>query len=295
MQRLTVLITCKDERANIEPCLESVVGIADELLIADSGSTDGTLEYVRDRGDCRVIEREYVTAGDFRNWAIAQARHEWVLLVDADERVTPELAASIRAALAADPDCDGFTMVRVNYLMGREVRHTDWARDYLIRLFRREAAWYNPLNDHAIAEFRSQRIGSLAGRLDHYSLWSWGPYLQKFDRYTRLQAERWYAEGRRPSYASMMVRPPLRFLRDYVLHRGFLDGMIGLQLSMMAAFYAFMKQARLWELHRGLTPADAEAERQARPVEPARPAVGMSRRAHRRVVHVSTRNRMACR
>jgi glycosyltransferase involved in cell wall biosynthesis len=276
----------------MEPCIESVRGVADELLIADSGSTDGTLEYVRSRGDCRVIEREYVTAGDFRNWAIAQAKHEWVLLLDADERVSPELAASIRAALAAEPDVDGFSMVRCNYLMGRPVRHTDWARDHLIRLFRREAAWYDPRNDHAIAEFRSTRIGSLAGHLDHYSLWSWGPYLQKFDRYTRLQAERWYAEGRRPSYAAMITRPLLRFLRDYVLHRGFLDGMIGLQLSLMAAFYAFMKQARLWELHHAKTPAEAEAERQAPRAEASRPAVRMSGRAHRRVVHVSTRNRM---
>lgn len=294
MPRLTVLITCKNERANIEPCVESAVGVADELLIADSGSTDGTLEYVRGRGDCRVIEREYVTAGDFRNWAIAQAGSPWVLLLDADERVTPELAASIRAALASDPDCDGFSMVRCNYLMGRPVRHTDWARDHLIRLFRRDAAWYDPRNDHAIAEFRSTRIGSLAGRLDHYPLWSWGTYLQKFDRYTRLQAERWHAEGRRPSYVAMFTRPALRFLRDYVLHRGFMDGMIGLQLSMMAAFYAFMKQARLWELHCGLTPAEAEVERQTPQAEVSRPAVRMSRRAHRRVVHVSTRNRMSC-
>jgi (heptosyl)LPS beta-1,4-glucosyltransferase len=89
---LTVLIPCKNERLNIKDCIESVRGIADEILIADSGSTDGTLEIVRGLGGCRIIEREYVNSANFKNWAIPQAKHEWVLVVDADERVTPELA-----------------------------------------------------------------------------------------------------------------------------------------------------------------------------------------------------------
>lgn len=292
-QSLTVLVTCKNERRNIGPCIESARGVADELLIADSGSTDGTLEYVRGRGDCRVIEREYVTAGDFRNWAIAQASHRWVLLLDADERVTPALAKSIRAALGGDPDCDGYSMVRRNHLLGHPVRYTDWGRDHLVRLFRREAAWYNPLNDHAIAEFADVRLAALAGHLEHYPLWSWGTYLSKFDRYTRLQAERWHAEGRRPSYASMLIRPPLRFFRDFVIHRGFMDGMIGLQLSMLAAFYTFMKQARLWELHHGLTQSELESNASLAVDAAPRKALSIGRRAHRRAVHVSTRGRMA--
>ena len=90
--KLTVLIPCKDERRNIRACIESVQAIADEILIADSGSTDGTLDIVRDIGGCRIIEREYINSANFKNWAIPQARHEWVLVVDADERVTPELA-----------------------------------------------------------------------------------------------------------------------------------------------------------------------------------------------------------
>src|SRR6188474_578281 len=92
-RKLTVLIPCKNERTNIGPCLDSVAAIADELLVADSGSTDGTLEYLAARGDCRIIEREYVYSGDFKNWAIPQCTHDWVLIIDADERVSPELAA----------------------------------------------------------------------------------------------------------------------------------------------------------------------------------------------------------
>ena len=104
--KLTVLIPCKNERRNIRPCIESVRSVADEILIADSGSKDGTLDIVRDAGGCRIIEREYVHSANFKNWAIPQARHPWVLIVDADERVTDKLAAEIRQVLAApQPRC----------------------------------------------------------------------------------------------------------------------------------------------------------------------------------------------
>src|SRR5262245_32408098 len=109
MAKLTVLIPCKDEIRHIRACIESARPIADELLVADSGSTDGTLEVARALG-CRVIEREYVNSADFKNWAIPQAQHEWVLVVDADERVTPQLANEIRSLFAFPPPCDGYSL-----------------------------------------------------------------------------------------------------------------------------------------------------------------------------------------
>lgn len=256
--KLTILVTCKDERSNIGPCLDSLKGLADEILVADSGSTDGSLEYVRRRGDCRVIEREYVTAGDFKNWAIPQASHEWVMNVDCDERVTPELAAEIRRLIDGHPECDGYWLGRANHLMGHRVRHTDWARDRLVRLFRRDQGRYAGPSDHGNVVVKSGRYGTLHELLHHYTLWSWESYLKKFDRYTRVQAEQWHANGRRPSYRRMFFSPPLRFFRDYVIHRGFMDGMVGLQISWMSAFYSFMKQARLWELHHGKSQSDVE-------------------------------------
>src|SRR6476660_7931302 len=99
--KLTVIIPCKDERRNIRPCIESIREVADEILIADSGSTDGTLDIVREMGGCRIIERDYINSANFKNWAIPQCQHEWVLVLDADERITAELSAEIREVLKA--------------------------------------------------------------------------------------------------------------------------------------------------------------------------------------------------
>src|SRR5437762_5173010 len=114
--QLTVLIPCKDERRNIRACIESVQAIADEIIIADSGSTDGTLDIVRDVGGCRIIEREYINSANFKNWAIPQAHHEWVLVIDADERATPALAGEIRKLLESAPaGKDGLWVDRANH------------------------------------------------------------------------------------------------------------------------------------------------------------------------------------
>ena len=261
--KLTALVPCKNELANIGPCLESARRVADEILVADSGSTDGTLEYVRAQGDCRVIEREYVTCGDFKNWAIPQATHEWVMVLDADERISPALAYEIRALLAGPDPLDGYWVYRTNYLMGHPVRHTDWGRDKVLRLFRRDVGRYSGPSDHGEVEIPSGRVGTVRERLDHYTYWSWGDWLRKLDRYATLQAAQWHAAGRKPSYVKLLTNPPLRFLRDYIVHRGFLDGKAGVQVAWSSAFLSFMKQARLWELAAGKQQADLETPKVA--------------------------------
>ncbi len=127
--RLTVIIPCKNERKNIRPCILSAQRVADEVLVADSGSTDGTLDIIRDVGGCRLVEREYINSGNFKNWAIPQATHDWVLIVDSAERVTPELAKEINALLTAEPDRDGYHIYRANYFLGYRIRHSGWGRD----------------------------------------------------------------------------------------------------------------------------------------------------------------------
>jgi glycosyltransferase involved in cell wall biosynthesis len=261
--KLTVLVTCKNERTNIGPCLDSAAQVADEILVADSGSTDGTLGYLRARGGCRLIYGDYTTSGDFKNWAVPHATHEWILVLDSDERVTKDLATEIRKLLEDGPEADGYWVGRTNHLMGHRVRYTDWARDRLVRLFRRDLGKYEGPSDHGDVRVATGKLGVLRAPLDHYTTWSWSQYLSKLDRYTRVQAEHWYAAGRKPSWRRLLFQPPLRFLRDYVLHLGFLDGAVGIQIAWTSAFYSFLKQARLWELHRGLKQSDVEPEAMA--------------------------------
>jgi glycosyltransferase involved in cell wall biosynthesis len=258
--KLTVLIPCKDERLNIRPCIESIRSIADEILIADSGSTDGTLDIVREMGGCRIIEREYVNSANFKNWAIPQARHSWVLLVDADERVTPELAEDIRQVLAAPPaEKDGFWIGRLNHYLGYRIKHCGWNSDDVIRLFRRDESRYEARWVHSEVVLPPERVGKLRHSLLHYTTWDSDQYLRKQIRYANWGAMNLRDRGHRPSTAAMFLRAPLRFLQLYFLRLGFLDGAAGFQVCMHTAFYAFLKQAKLWEMHHALPQPDPEA------------------------------------
>ncbi|MBP87192.1 MAG: glycosyl transferase family 2 [Planctomycetaceae bacterium] len=262
--QLTAIITCKDEENNIRECIESVLGIADEVLIADSGSTDRTLAIIEEEGGCRVIEREYINSGSLKNWAIPQATHEWVFVIDADERVTPRLAAEIEDMLAGEPSHDGYWVNRDNYFLGHPARFGGFRNDNVIRLFRRDLGRYKGETDHCEVAITTNRIGFLKGTLQHFSYWSYDQYMRKFHRYTTYQAQVWAESGKSPSFLKLAFNGPFRFVRDYFFKLGFLDGKVGLQVCMLSAFYSFMKQARLWELQEGIPEPQLEADREQR-------------------------------
>lgn len=256
--QLTVIIPCKNERQHIGGCIRSALPIADEVLVADSGSVDGTLEIANALG-CRVIEREYRTSGDFKNWAIPQAKFEWVLIVDADERVTPRLAGEIKAVLE-DPRQDGYWVPRRNHFLGRALRFGSWRPSCLLRLFRRDLGQYIGPTDHAEVTVSTGRVGRLKAFLAHHTMWSYQRYLTKLDRYADVQARVWHAGGRRATFKQLMFRGPLRFLQDYVLRLGFLEGSAGLQAAVLVAYGSYLKQARLWELeHSSFEPSRSQA------------------------------------
>ncbi len=264
--KLTVLIPCKDERLNIRPCIESVREVADEILVADSGSTDETMDIVKEMGGCRLIEREFINYSDFKNWAIPQAAHEWVFIIDSDERMTPELAAEIRALIAADdPDLDGYFVFRKNHFMGYEIKYGDWNTDKVFRLLRRDKCRYREVRVHEEIDVDPKRAGFLKNRMLHYTYWSYDQYFKKYLRYTDWGARDRWDSGKRTSYAKMLFRPFLRFFQLYVIRRGFLDGMPGLQICMFQAFFVtFVKQARLWEMEYALPQPDPERDRKRR-------------------------------
>lgn len=247
--QLSVLIPCKNERDNIRACIASARQVADEVLVADSGSTDGTLEIARELG-CRIIEREYGTSGDFKNWAIPQAAHEWVFILDADERITAELAQEIRDTIR-EPKHDGYWVYRLNHFMGHPILHGPWRNDRCLRLFRRDVGRYVGPTDHAEVKLSSGTVGRLGERLVHYTCTSYSQYLPKISRYADVQAQLWKAEGRWPKLRQLLFRFPMRFVQGYVLRLGFLDGLAGLQVCALVAYLSWLKQACLWQLQSG--------------------------------------------
>jgi len=272
MRKVTVIIPCKNERLNIRPCIESARLLADEIIVADSGSTDETLAIVRQMGGCKIIQREFLHYGDFNNWAIPQAKHEWVFILDADERITAELAQEVREALNGESVCDLYWVWRDNYFLGHLIHHSGWGSGKIIRLFRRDQGRYLGVTDHAGVYLCGGVAGRLESRLKHYTFWTYDQYLRKLDRYSRGQAAAWHRHGRKPSLLRLVLTGPFRFLRSYILQFGFLDGAAGFQVCMLHGIYSFLKQARLWELQHGLQQSDLEEVPVRRPVPGARPA-----------------------
>jgi glycosyltransferase involved in cell wall biosynthesis len=262
-EKLTVLIPCRNERKNIRLCIESVRPIADEILIADSLSSDDTLEIARGVGGCRIVEREFVNYSDFKNWAIPQATHPWVLIVDADERLTDRLRDEIRDVLAAPPEkIDGYWIGRENFFLGHHIKHCGWNSDEVFRLIRRDRCRYRHVRVHEEIEVDAARAGRLRGKFLHYTYWTFDQFFAKHIRYTKWGALDYHDRGRRANFFGLAVRPFLRFFQLYFLRLGLLDGLPGLQVCMLTAFFnTFVKQARLWELEHALPQPDPDPEK----------------------------------
>ena len=246
MQKLSVIIPCHNEEAMIEGCLQSV-RFADEIMVVDSFSTDRTLEIARRYASC-VLQHEYVNSATQKNWAIPQAKYPWVLIVDSDERVTPELQQEIRQILEK-PAGDGYWIRRRNFFLGKEIKHGAWNSDKVLRLFRRDLGRYQSKHVHAEIELRGQ-AGWCREKLLHYSYRSLDDYLRKVGRYTSWGALNARDKGARGSGPQILGHAAWSFLKSYFLKRGFLDGTEGLIIALMEASSSFLKYAKLYEIQR---------------------------------------------
>jgi (heptosyl)LPS beta-1,4-glucosyltransferase len=242
--KLSVTIITLNEAANIDACLSSVAW-ADERLVVDSGSTDGTADRARAAG-ARVIVRDWPGYSEQKNVAAGEASHDWILSIDADERVTPELGAEIATLLGSEPPAAGYRVPRIAWHLGRWIRTTDWYPDYQLRLYDRRRARWKPRRVHESVEADGP-VAPLQHDLQHYAYRDIGHHHQTMDRYTSLAAEEMYANGRRAGLSDLVLHPPAAFLRNYILRRGFLDGAAGFTISAMNAYYVFLKFAKLRE------------------------------------------------
>jgi glycosyltransferase involved in cell wall biosynthesis len=243
--KLTVTVITYNESAHIAAALESVTW-ADEIIVVDSGSTDGTADIARANAT-RVIVRAWPGYSEQKNFAADQATHDWVLSMDADERVTPALAAEIREVLRRGPTAPGYRIRRVTNYLGRWIRSTDWFPDYQLRLYDRRRGRWNGLKIHESFHLTQGQPAKLHGELEHYAYRDIAHHLSKINAYTTLIAEQWHEEGRRTNVLAMAIHPWLAFMRNYVLRAGFKDGTVGFTISVLNSYYVFLKFAKLWE------------------------------------------------
>lgn len=245
--RLSATIICRDEADKIRGALESV-RFCDEVVVVDSGSTDGTLEICRELAD-RVIERTWPGYVAQQNFARSQARGEWVLSIDADERVTPELAGEIRQVLRGAATVDGFRITRHVHYLGRWIDHSGWYPEPRVRLFRREKGSWEGVDPHYDVVV-SGPLARLRGEIVHYTYDDLEDHVRTLNRFSTILAREHRSRGRRFSWFALLFRPPAEFLKKYVVKRGFLDGAPGFYVACLSAVYVFLKSAKLWEAER---------------------------------------------
>ena len=241
---VSVIITTFNEEVNIEDCIRSVLW-ADEVLVVDSFSRDRTPELIQ-RFPVRFEQREYFGSAAQKNWSLDRVENEWVLILDADERVPEELAREILELLIAGPKANGYYVRRRNIVLGKEIRHSGWSTDKVVRLFRRDKGRYPNRRVHADVTIEGP-VPVLDKALIHYTYRAIGQYFEKLLNYAEWGAAQAYREGKRAGLLELGLRPMWRFVRTYFVQLGILDGLHGLVVCGLQAFGTFLKYVILWD------------------------------------------------
>lgn len=243
-QKLTILIPTFNEERNIREAI-ACASFANEVLVVDSYSTDATPAIAAELG-ARVIQHEYINSATQKNWAIPQAGCEWVMILDADERITPQLREEICAFLEDPGDTAGLRMYRLNHFMGKRIRYCGWQDDSVLRVFPRETGRYVDREVHADAVVDGP-VRVLNAKLYHNTFENFEQYMRKFDRYTTWAAGDRARKTGKVGLIHLAGRPVWRFFKQYILRLGILDGRPGFIICMLSAFSVFLKYAKLWE------------------------------------------------
>jgi glycosyltransferase involved in cell wall biosynthesis len=247
--RISAAVIVRNEEANIDDLCKSI-DWADEIVIVDSDSTDRTVEIAK-KYTSKIFNREFKGYRDKHEFADAQTTCDWILWIDADERVSTELKNSI-AALREKQDnelADGYKISRKTFFMNRWIRHCGWSPDYQMRLYRKSKSYWDGVAPHQTARVDG-RVETLAGELLHYTKRNLSEYHRVLDSYTTLAAEQLTANGKTVGGIGIFIGSVAAFIRTYIVKQGFLDGVPGLMISIFTAYGVFLRLAKVWERNR---------------------------------------------
>ena len=243
MTKITAIIPTLNEEIHIEAAIKSV-SFADEIIVIDSYSTDKTLE-IAEKMNVKIIKRKFDDFSSQKNFAIDQAKYPWIYILDADERVTPEVEKEILDAVKNPKDFVGFYVRRSFYFCSKNIHYGGCQRDKVVRLFLKEFCKYNgsPVHETILAK---GKLGFFKNKIEHYSYKNYDHYISKMNHYGDLRAKQFYKNKKKVNLFHLLVKPPARFFIHYVIRLGFLDGMQGFIFAKTQAYGVYAKYLKLW-------------------------------------------------
>ena len=250
MPTLSVILITRNEEANLDACLASLEGIAQQIVVVDTASTDRTLEIAKNYRAIIASPPDWPGFGPQKNRSLDLATGEWVLSLDADERLTPALRTEILTTINHNAHVDCFAIPRLSWYCGRFIRHSGWSPDYVDRLFKRGTARFS---DDLVHErlIPQGQVTKLTNPMLHYSFMNYSQVLQKLDRYSTASAEQAFAKGKTSSPVKAVLHGCWAFLRTYVIRAGFLDGAQGFALAISNGQGTYYRYIKLWHLNQG--------------------------------------------
>lgn len=245
MEKLSVTIITLNEEKNVRDALESVKW-ADEIVIVDSGSSDKTVDICREYTE-KIFYNTWPGMNAQKAFAKSLVTWEWLLNIDADERVSSKLAAEIQCILKKGGDCDGYFIPRKVHYLGRWIEHSGWYPDYKLRFFRTKNGMWNGIDPHDEVVVNG-KLGYLHGNMYHFTYENIEDHIATMNRFTSVAAREYEKRDKKSGFLSLVTRPPLAFFKKYIVKQGFRDGLPGFIIAISSAYYVFLKYAKLWEL-----------------------------------------------
>lgn len=248
--KISSIVIAKDEEKNIRRCIESQIPAIDDIVVmVDSRTTDCTAQIAASFNSVNVETIGFIGYAKTKSYALTKTKYDWVLWIDADEELTPELVAELREFKNVQPKFDAYDVARRAYFLDKWIKHSGWYPVRVIRLFNKKYASFNEKAVHEHLDINGE-IGHLKNDLNHYTDPSIEHYFKKFNEYTSLAAKELNDNGKKASFSDLVLRPIFLFLKMYIFRAGFLDGMHGFILAIFSSAYVFTKYSKLWELNK---------------------------------------------